>query len=38
MSHDDIKLFLIDIFMTFLSSGKKLLRGYVLLTIGQKVA
>lgn len=38
MSHDDVKLCLIDIFMTFLPSGKKLLNGYVLLTIGQKIA
>ncbi len=38
MSHDGIKLCLIDIFMTFLSAGKKLLNGYVLLTLGQKVA
>lgn len=38
MSHDDIKLYLIDIFMTFLSSGKKLPIGYVFLTLEQKVA
>ncbi len=38
MSHDDIKLCLIDIFMTFLSAGKKLPSGYVLLTIEQKIA
>lgn len=38
MSHDDIKLYLIDIFMTSLSAGKKLPGGYVLLTIEQKIA
>lgn len=38
MSHDDIKLYLIDIFMTFLSAGKKLPSGYVLLTLEQKIA
>lgn len=38
MSHDDIKLYLIDISMTLLSTGKKLPGGYVLLTLGQEVA